>query len=148
MDNHVCENCGGQFENNGITLQCPYCDNKIVDIIEKMKAKEIERIVNPNSNMTQKEPQPGLLTDDEILKYAPRSITASKIRIKRRESTLSDKIKVHGEFIDNILIINITGTIFGGLFLMNILGKVGLIITLILFTMFPIIALLKIFEYI
>lgn len=45
------------------------------------------------------EPKPGILSDDEILIYAPESKEASKIRLKRGIGTQSDKTAVNGDLI-------------------------------------------------
>ena len=43
------------------------------------------------------EPKAGVLTDDEILKYAGESKSASKIRLKRDIGSFSDKNRLHGD---------------------------------------------------
>lgn len=55
------------------------------------------------------EPKKGILTDDEILKYAGDSCTASEIRLKRGIGTQSDKSSVHEDMYP--------GFVFGGIFL-------------------------------
>ena len=45
------------------------------------------------------EPKPGILSDDEILMYAPESKESSKIRLKRGMGTQSDKTTVNGDLI-------------------------------------------------
>lgn len=45
------------------------------------------------------EPKPGLLSDDEILMYAPESKEASRIRLKRGKGNQSDKTTVNGDLI-------------------------------------------------
>lgn len=43
------------------------------------------------------EPNPEILSHDEILMYAPRSKEASRIRLRQGKGTLSDKYKLYGE---------------------------------------------------
>ena len=45
------------------------------------------------------EPKPGILSDDEILMYAPESKEASRIRLKRCKGKQSDKTTVNGDLI-------------------------------------------------
>lgn len=45
------------------------------------------------------EPKPGILSDDEILMYAPESKESSRIRLKRGIGTQSDKSAVNGDLI-------------------------------------------------
>ena len=45
------------------------------------------------------EPKQGILSDDEILMYAPESKESSKIRLKRGMGTQSDKTTVNGDLI-------------------------------------------------
>lgn len=60
------------------------------------------------------EPKKGILTDDEILKYAGDSNTAAKIRLKRGTEYSSDKWQVYKE---NITSVEIFGWIFGTMFI-------------------------------
>ncbi len=57
-----------------------------------LKEKEIQRLID---SLGKEEPVQGILTDDEILKYAGNSKTASKIRLKRGIGNQSDKSKVN-----------------------------------------------------
>lgn len=59
------------------------------------------------------EPKPGLLSDDEILIYAPESKEASRIRLKRGIGTQTDKTSVNGDLIYIISISTIFLFIFG-----------------------------------
>ena len=61
------------------------------------------------------EPKPGILSDDEILMYAPESKEASKIRLKRGIGTQSDKTTVNGDLI-YILSISIIFLFMFGIF--------------------------------
>ena len=61
---------------------------------QTLKQKEIKRLTD---SMGEEEPVKGILTDDEILKYAGRSKYASEIRLKRGIGDFSDKKKVHDE---------------------------------------------------
>ena len=47
---------------------------------KEIKEKEIQRLIN---SLGKEEPVKGILTDDEILKYAENSKKASNIRLKR-----------------------------------------------------------------
>jgi len=80
---------------------------KTVRRIEERKEQEIEGLLNPqkqyDSHMTINgneynydgwghiivEPRPGILSDDEVLRYAPKSKAAKKIRKKRKKGFLS-----------------------------------------------------------
>jgi hypothetical protein len=94
----ICENCGGTFSYKEHDLKiCEYCGSTIknednIEIIqddfsEELRKEEIKRLIKNKQKMfvlpQQKEPIPGLLTDDEILKYAPKSNAALSIRCKR-----------------------------------------------------------------
>ncbi len=104
----VCENCGGKIENEAMTSFCPYCGEKIYDEMENIRKEEIDRLINPNIGYNShidtntffngwvKEPIEGILTDTEILKYAPKSKAAAKIRIEKGEANTSDKIMNNG----------------------------------------------------
>ncbi len=52
------------------------------------------------------EPKPGILSDYEILMYAPESKEASKIRLKRGEGDKSDKSRIHSNmYLIGVLIV-------------------------------------------
>ena len=51
------------------------------------------------------EPKPGILSDDEILMYAPESKEASRIRLKRGIGTQSDKSTINDNFVISYFII-------------------------------------------
>lgn len=91
------------------------------DIDKKLKEEEIMRLTGLgkeksksrigrilNENRRTPEPKKGILTDDEILKYAGDTMAASKIRIKRGEGTLEDKFTVMPIFA----LIGLMGIIF------------------------------------
>lgn len=59
------------------------------------------------------EPKPGILSDDEILIYAPESKEASKIRLKRGIGTQSDKTTVNGDLIYALFISTLFLFMFG-----------------------------------
>lgn len=61
---------------------------------EDLREKEIKRLTD---SLGSEEPVKGILTDDEILKYAGESKYASEIRLKRGIGTFKDKRKVHDE---------------------------------------------------
>ena len=97
MTNLKCENCGNTnlIEKNGI-VTCSSCGTKYphlnlenIDPEADLKQKEIKRLLeNPGIN----DPNTALLTDDEILKYAPKSDEALSIRFKRAKGL--EKLKV------------------------------------------------------
>lgn len=55
---------------------------------EKLRENEIKRLTD---SLGKEEPVKGILTDDEVLKYAGDSVSASEIRLKRGIGTKSDK---------------------------------------------------------
>lgn len=61
---------------------------------EELREKEINRLIESEGSAT---PIKGILTDDEILKYAGDSLTASEIRLKRGIGTQADKSRVHDD---------------------------------------------------
>lgn len=61
---------------------------------EELRKNEIKRLTD---SLGSEEPVKGILTDDEILKYAGDSIEASRIRLKRGENNFQDKMKIHGD---------------------------------------------------
>lgn len=61
---------------------------------EELRENEINRLIESGGSAT---PIKGILTDDEILKYAGDSLTASEIRLKRGLGNQSDKSKVHDD---------------------------------------------------
>ena len=100
----VCENCGSKNlkEINGI-VTCNACGTKYpnislsnVGIDEELKEQEIRRLVRENNKIfsLNREPKLGLLTDEEILRYAPHSRAAESIRTKNAKSII-EKIKVN-----------------------------------------------------
>lgn len=60
------------------------CEGKLISCVETLS--EIKYIV---------EPREGILSDDEIMQYAPESKAASQIRLKRGFGDLSDMLLVH-----------------------------------------------------
>jgi hypothetical protein len=99
MNNLQCEICGS----NNFTVvdsvpTCQSCGTKYpklkkeeISLDEKLREEEILRLTKPPEKILGifessrvKEPQPGILTDDEILKYAPRSKAAKSIKFKRK----------------------------------------------------------------
>ena len=59
-----------------------------------LKEKELKRLTD---SLGKEEPMKGILTDDEILKYAENSKEASRIRLKRGIGDFKDKRRVHDE---------------------------------------------------
>ena len=68
---------------------------------EKLREKEINRLIESEGSET---PINGILTDDEILKYAGNSITASEIRLKRGIGVQADKSNVHNDMYIGIIV--------------------------------------------
>lgn len=62
------------------------------DSNNSLKQKEIQRLIDSNGK---KEPVKGILSDDEILKYAGDSKAASSIRLKNGSDDISDKWRIH-----------------------------------------------------
>ncbi len=62
------------------------------DSNNSLKQKEIQRLIDSNGK---KEPVKGILSDDEILKYAGDSKAASSIRLKNGSDDISDKWIIH-----------------------------------------------------
>lgn len=109
-----CPNCGKENENGskfcykcGKSLNFKIIDEeptfknqseKLSKLDEEIKIKEIKRLISLHDKKfvtaTQREPKVGLFTDDEILKYAPKSQAAIKIRTKRANGII-EKIKVN-----------------------------------------------------
>ncbi|MDR0901103.1 MAG: hypothetical protein LBM26_05530 [Methanobrevibacter sp.] len=122
----ICENCGSKNLANvdGIAT-CQSCGAKYpnmslgkISVDEGLKEKEIRRLIELNREDpdSRHEPTTGILNDEEILKYTPKSIAASEIRFKRGEASVDDKW-VHYEGILLILLIIVFGggPIFGAL---------------------------------
>lgn len=62
--------------------------------LQELKEKEINRLTD---SLGKEEPVKGILTDDEILKYAGDSVAASEIRLKRGGNDFQDKMNIHGD---------------------------------------------------
>lgn len=62
------------------------------DSNNSLKQKEIQRLIDSNGK---KEPVKGILSDDEILKYAGDSKAAASIRLKNGNEDISDKWRIH-----------------------------------------------------
>ena len=97
MTNLKCENCGNTkfIEKLGI-VTCSACGTQYpnlslenIDPKAALKQKEIKRLIETNG----KTPNISILTDDEILKYAPKSDEALSIRYKRAKGI--KKLKVN-----------------------------------------------------
>ncbi len=99
MPRRFCENCGSTHlvEDDGV-LVCKSCGTiysqdtipQYNEIEEQARKEEIERLINANKKATspnsETEPRIGLLTDEEILKYAPNSYAAKEIKFKNAGS--------------------------------------------------------------
>lgn len=100
-----CENCGSKNlkEENGAII-CLTCGSKFrsknlehLTLEEELREKEIRRLVETKAN----DPNTGLLTDEEILKYAPDSSAADDIRYKNA-TTLKEKINAKKDVRDAV----------------------------------------------
>ena len=83
-----------------IRLTTPMSFPKIRNFSLRVAPKDCEGNLVPiirglNGNRFALEPKPGILTDDEILMYAPESKKASRIRLKRGIGSQSDKLTVN-----------------------------------------------------
>lgn len=107
----------------------------------EMKEKEIKRLTE---SMGKEEPIKGILTDEEILKYAGESKTASRIRLKQGENDFQDKLNVYGNTLALIgaiallpiglcFIFGLVGIYFGHAIIGSILTIIGTISTIIYF---------------
>ena len=81
-------------------LTTPISYPKIGKISLKVAARDcegnpVELVRGFNGNRFSLEPKQGILSDDEILMYAPESIAASRIRLKRGVGSQSDKSTVN-----------------------------------------------------
>ena len=74
------------------------------------------------------EPKKGLLSNEEILKYAPYSEEASKIRLKQGHGGFNDKLKVYGVAIFIIGLFGFYAVFFGFMYS----GFVGFIILILI----------------
>lgn len=106
---------------------------------EKLREDEINRLIESEGSAT---PIKGILTDDEILKYAGDSIEASRIRLKRGVGTFQDKERLHGddifiiEFFSWMVIMPCTGVVA---FLWNVfVAKILFVLFLIILLGYPI----------
>ena len=100
-----CPNCGSTkiVEVDGVPT-CLSCGSKLPDVYlgelggidQKIKEAEIIRLYNARTKRDM-EPKMNILSDDEILKYAPNSEAAEKIRFNRA-NTLYEKLKASRKF--------------------------------------------------
>lgn len=115
---------------------------------EKIKKEEILRLTNSNRhwwNQKRLEPKKGILTDDEILKYAGDSVTASEIRLKRGMGSFSDKTAVNES--NRILVLGWLVAVYLGFFLMLKILSNELSLTSIIFLIFFFILLVGMVYY-
>ena len=68
---------------------------------------EGNKIINYKDGMHIIEPKKGILTDEEILQYAPNSNEASRVRLKIGTGDLQDKINLYGNYIFMICFLTI-----------------------------------------
>ena len=139
MDELVCENCGSKhlIEVNGI-VTCQACGTKYPDlelnkigIKEEAKEQEIKRLIEVSrktfTSSFSREPALGILTDDEILQYAPNSEAAKKVMFKR-----TGKLKYKSTDIFTFVFLILFPLNLMSILFYNVLGNLGLIILLIL----------------
>ena len=109
---------------------------------EELRESEINRLIESGGSTN---PVKGILTDDEILKYAGNSEEASKIRLKRGIGSFSDKLEIHGVIMFimwmpwGLVIVGITGSY--AYFDPNIISIILFSIALLIFVGYPIYAL-------
>lgn len=109
---------------------------------EELRENEINRLIESGGSTN---PIKGILTDDEILKYAGNSEEASRIRLKRGIGTFGDKLEIHGIII--FMMWMPWGLIFVGItasyayFDPNIISIILFSIALLIFVGYPIYAL-------
>lgn len=109
MSKFICENCGSNelVEEDGIPA-CKSCGTKYpnlsvndVGIDEGLKVDEIKRLKKANSlygkGDSRLEPAFDGFTDEEILRYSPKSMAAQNIRTKNANNII-DKIKVNENY--------------------------------------------------
>lgn len=97
---------------------------------EQLREKEIRRL---SETFGREEPVKGILTDDEILKYAGHSRTASEIRLKRGIGSFNDKLTAHREIGTYWMLFIIFGWVVAVYaFLMNVLFAKILFILILL----------------
>lgn len=90
-----------------------------------LKQKEIQRLIDSNGK---KEPVKGILSDDEILKYAGDSKAASSIRLKNGSDDFSDKWRIHKRTIIILYVI-----LFFPAFIMFLFSFTGYLPNVIIF---------------
>ncbi len=105
-----CQNCGSKNlkEENG-KITCLACGSNFapktighLTLEEELREKEIRRLVDTKAN----DPNTGLLTDEEILKYAPNSQAANDIKYKNAK-TLKEKMNAKSNELEAIGIFTI-----------------------------------------
>ena len=116
------EECFQQIKEKEITrLTTPISYPKLGGFTFRVAPKDCEGnpvpIIRGFRNRFVLEPKHGILSDDEILMYAPESKESSKIRLKRGMGTQSDKTTVNGDLIC-VLSISIAFLLFFGIFLL------------------------------
>lgn len=116
MTDLVCEMCGSSnFKEIDGVVTCNACGTKNPNISLKTiglkaeaKEKEIRRLIDINENgfssYNEREPKLGLLTDEEILMYAPNSIAADKIREKTAHG-FKEKYAVSEDYRNKVFIV-------------------------------------------
>ncbi len=111
----ICKECGAHINEGSVF--CNKCgaevpkELELTSYDEELKLKEIQRLVEVNNkrfvSAKKREPQLGLFTEDEILKYAPNSAQARRIRTKNANGII-EKIKVN-EILQMILLCVLMG---------------------------------------
>lgn len=95
-----------------------------------IEGNEVQRNVHQNSEFIM-EPKPGILTDDEILKYAYKSKVAVHVRLKKGIGTIEDKKILYGKDIFDYWSLSL---IFGGMFI----AFLGMFVHHLFFLLFPV----------
>ena len=95
-----------------------------------IEGNEVQRNVHQNSEFIM-EPKQGILTDDEILKYAYKSKVAVHVRLKKGIGTIEDKKILYGKDIFDYWSLSL---IFGGMFI----AFLGMFVHHLFFLLFPV----------
>ena len=101
-----CPSCGVKLKEKTLPqMEAIKEEPKLSKLDQEIKEQEIRRLIKVNqkrfSTAKSREPKTGLLTDEEILKYAPESKAAERIKLKNADSLL-EKIMVAPTYSANI----------------------------------------------
>ena len=117
-----------------IRLSTPLTRKKINGKPDEIYDCEGNLVANTNNTNYILEPNNQILSNEEILKYAPRSNEASKVRLKMGIADLNDKIKIYWRKLIWIFPIALLLAIFGFSYSFNL--GIALIISVILCLVF------------